>query len=56
MKVRGYRIELGEIEVRLGGHPAVRAAVVVARGKGRWRENAAGGVLRRGGAGRWRAG
>lgn len=31
VKVRGYRIELGEIEARLGQHPAVAEAVVVAR-------------------------
>ena len=31
VKVRGYRIELGEIEAVLGMHPAVHAAVVVAR-------------------------
>jgi amino acid adenylation domain-containing protein len=31
VKVRGYRIELGEIEAVLLSHPAVRAAVVVAR-------------------------
>ena len=31
VKIRGYRIELGEIEAVLAGHPAVRAAVVVAR-------------------------
>ncbi len=31
VKVRGYRIELGEIEAALGGHPAVREAVVIAR-------------------------
>ena len=31
VKVRGFRIELGEIEAVLGGHPAVQAAVVVAR-------------------------
>ncbi|HVH12429.1 MAG TPA: condensation domain-containing protein, partial [Longimicrobium sp.] len=31
VKVRGFRIELGEIEARLLEHPAVRAAVVVAR-------------------------
>ena len=29
--MRGYRIELGEIEARLGEHPAIRRAVVVAR-------------------------
>ncbi|HEX8360313.1 MAG TPA: amino acid adenylation domain-containing protein, partial [Longimicrobium sp.] len=32
VKVRGFRIELGEIEARLREHPAVREAVVVARG------------------------
>ncbi len=31
VKIRGYRIELGEIEARLGDHPAVHQAVVVAR-------------------------
>src|SRR5207248_10245247 len=31
VKVRGYRIELGEIEAVLGTHPAVQAAVVLAR-------------------------
>ena len=31
VKVRGYRIELGEIEARLGLHPGVAEAVVVAR-------------------------
>jgi aspartate racemase len=31
VKVRGFRIELGEIEALLGGHPAVREAVAVAR-------------------------
>jgi amino acid adenylation domain-containing protein len=31
VKIRGIRIELGEIEAVLGRHPAVRAAVVVAR-------------------------
>jgi natural product biosynthesis luciferase-like monooxygenase protein len=31
VKIRGYRIELGEIETALGGHPAVREGVVVAR-------------------------
>ncbi|MCP4658874.1 MAG: AMP-binding protein, partial [bacterium] len=31
VKVRGFRIELGEIETVLGGHPAVREVVVVAR-------------------------
>jgi amino acid adenylation domain-containing protein/non-ribosomal peptide synthase protein (TIGR01720 family) len=31
VKVRGYRIELGEIEAALQQHPAVEAAVVIAR-------------------------
>ncbi|MBX2806836.1 MAG: LLM class flavin-dependent oxidoreductase [Hyphomicrobiales bacterium] len=31
VKVRGYRIELGEIEARLGLHPGVSDAVVIAR-------------------------
>lgn len=31
VKVRGHRIELGEIEARLGLHPAVAEAVVMAR-------------------------
>jgi len=30
VKLRGYRIELGEIEAKLGQHPEVRQAVVVA--------------------------
>jgi amino acid adenylation domain-containing protein len=33
VKVRGFRIELGEIETTLGRHPAVKEAVVVARGQ-----------------------
>ena len=32
VKIRGFRIELGEIEAVLSQHPAVRQAVVVARG------------------------
>jgi len=32
VKLRGFRIELGEIEARLREHPAVRDAVVIARG------------------------
>jgi natural product biosynthesis luciferase-like monooxygenase protein/amino acid adenylation domain-containing protein len=31
VKLRGFRIELGEIEAVLGGHPAVREAVVLVR-------------------------
>ncbi|UGQ48159.1 non-ribosomal peptide synthetase [Massilia endophytica] len=34
LKIRGFRIELGEIESRLLEHPAVREAVVLARGEG----------------------
>ena len=32
VKVRGFRIELGEIETLLGGHPALREVIVLARG------------------------
>ncbi|MFN8008648.1 MAG: amino acid adenylation domain-containing protein [Terriglobia bacterium] len=32
VKIRGFRIELGEIEAALRQHPAVRSAVVIARG------------------------
>jgi amino acid adenylation domain-containing protein len=31
VKVRGFRIELGEIENRLGQHPGIREAIVLAR-------------------------
>ena len=31
VKICGFRIELGEIELALAGHPAVRAAAVLAR-------------------------
>ncbi|HSU14717.1 non-ribosomal peptide synthase/polyketide synthase [Longimicrobium sp.] len=34
VKIRGFRIELGEIESVLRAHPAVREAVVLARGEG----------------------
>ncbi|HWN42377.1 MAG TPA: amino acid adenylation domain-containing protein, partial [Thermoanaerobaculia bacterium] len=33
IKIRGFRVELGEIEATLARHPAVREAVVVARGE-----------------------
>ena len=32
VKIRGFRVELGEIEATLGQHPAVREAVVLAKG------------------------
>ena len=35
VKVRGFRIELGEIEAALGQHPALQAAVVIARDEAR---------------------
>jgi amino acid adenylation domain-containing protein len=34
VKIRGHRVETGEIEAVLAAHPAVREAVVVARGMG----------------------
>ncbi|KAK3807038.1 MAG: Non-ribosomal peptide synthetase module [Benniella sp.] len=34
VKIRGFRIELGEIEARLGDHPLVRSAAVLAVGSG----------------------
>ncbi|WP_434300845.1 amino acid adenylation domain-containing protein [Corallococcus exiguus] len=34
VKVRGFRIELGEVEGALRAHPAVKEAVVVAKGQG----------------------
>ncbi|MEO5371417.1 MAG: amino acid adenylation domain-containing protein [Magnetococcus sp. DMHC-1] len=33
VKIRGFRIELGEIEAALVAHPAIREAVVMARGE-----------------------
>ena len=33
VKIRGFRIELGDIETQLTRHPALKAAVVVARGQ-----------------------
>jgi amino acid adenylation domain-containing protein/non-ribosomal peptide synthase protein (TIGR01720 family) len=34
VKIRGFRIEMGEIETVLGGHPALRESVVMARNGG----------------------
>ncbi|HIP97643.1 MAG TPA: amino acid adenylation domain-containing protein, partial [Anaerolineae bacterium] len=34
VKIRGFRVELGEIEAVLGGHPALREVVVLAREDG----------------------
>ncbi len=33
VKIRGFRVELGEIETRLGQHPGVQEAIVLAREK-----------------------
>ncbi|HEY1349298.1 MAG TPA: amino acid adenylation domain-containing protein, partial [Ktedonobacteraceae bacterium] len=33
IKIRGFRIEAGEVEIHMHQHPAVRSAVVVARGR-----------------------
>jgi amino acid adenylation domain-containing protein len=41
VKIRGFRVEPGEIEAALVRHPAVREAVVVARGEGAGRALAA---------------
>ena len=38
VKIRGFRIELGEIEAALAAQPAIREAVVTARGEGTERQ------------------